>query len=288
MPTADYLRTPYVRVWLQLADDQPAIWGSDHLLAWWLRLLMYAQRTYPAAAPIPRGLDGDTETELAELGIIELVSGDLYRFHGLDELRAAELPRGHAGGSARARGGIRDQLGRWLPGAGDSLADDAGTSNELDAGGSLATLSSRAGESTGDAMANTAGQVAGKVAGSNRSTSGAGDQQASDLELELELDKPTLSKGSVLASTSSVSPTTRAPAHTRTNGAAVVPPRNAPPIDPNAIECDEYQAHRGDHRWFPGIGWKCTVCERKRADADLTFSEKVARASERAEHDPGF
>lgn len=64
---------------------------------------------------------------------------------------------------------------------------------------------------------------------------------------------------------------------------ASAPARETPAPSPNQIRCSSYAEHRAEHRWWPGIGWRCQICERARTDADndagLTFSEKVRRAS---------
>jgi hypothetical protein len=47
---------------------------------------------------------------------------------------------------------------------------------------------------------------------------------------------------------------------------------------PTAVDCSDYQAHRADHRWIEGVGWKCVACEATRALAEPSFREKVEQA----------
>lgn len=245
MPTPDYLGTPYVRVWLTLLDDHPTIWSSDALLAWWLRLLINAQRMYPAPAPLPRSLPVELEAQLVALGVIEPIGSEAYRFHGLEDLRTAEAPRGQAGGTARARSGHRDRFGRWLPDAGHML--DNGSVN--------------AGESArADVLVTGAGVPANNLAG----------QPASQ-----PLDETRR------ADAIRVSSDPRAPAHASARA------REAEP-DPAAIECDAYSEHRAEHRWIAGIGWRCMICERARAQLEPTFTERVAAHSGELDDDRPF
>ena len=65
---------------------------------------------------------------------------------------------------------------------------------------------------------------------------------------------------------------------------ASAPAREAPDAE-HVPGCLDYSAHRTSHRWWPGIGWKCDICEKAKADADndagLSFREKVERAAAR-------
>ena len=244
MPTPDYLGTPYVRVWLTLLDDHPTVWSSDALLAWWLRLLINAQRMYPAPAPLPRSLPVELEAELVSEGVIEPIGSEAYRFHGLEDLRVAEAPRGQAGGTARARSGQRDRFGRWLPDAGHML--DNGRVN--------------AGESArADVLVPDAGVPANENAG-RPANEFAGRPASQPLDETRRAD----------ANRVSSLPRGRERAGART--------REAEP-DPSAIACDAYSEHRAEHRWIEGVGWRCMICERARAQLEPTFTERVVAHS---------
>jgi hypothetical protein len=94
---------PYVRVYYSILEDErfATIYLNDHHLAWWLRLLLTADAMYPAPAPIPRRVNPRSLTALVDCGLVELVSGDCYRIHGLQAERERRSYQGIAGASAR-------------------------------------------------------------------------------------------------------------------------------------------------------------------------------------------
>lgn len=110
----DWTQDPFVRVFVTFPDDHPAIWRDDRALAWWLRLLVLADRAYPASSTFPRAVPDDVVEALVAEGVIAQVGDDRYRVTGLARLRAAGEAFAVRGGKARARG-PRDALGRLIP-----------------------------------------------------------------------------------------------------------------------------------------------------------------------------
>lgn len=76
---------PYVRVYYRIVSDPKFadVYPDDRRLAAWLRLLIVADGTYPAPAPIPRRVNQAAFRHLVDLGIIDLVGADHYLIHGL-------------------------------------------------------------------------------------------------------------------------------------------------------------------------------------------------------------
>jgi len=80
----------YSRVYHDAQDDPRfvAVWPSDPCLALWLRLLVLADGTWPAPAPIPRSVRKRPLAVLVDAGLVNLVSGDLFRIHGMTKERS--------------------------------------------------------------------------------------------------------------------------------------------------------------------------------------------------------
>lgn len=280
----DYLRAMYARVWVTLAVDYPEVWRDNDLLAWWLRLLLLARSTYPAPAHYPRALPESTERVLVEQGCIEPQGGDAYRFHGLDALVEVEAGnRGTAGGLARARSARRDDRGRLLPASPDDAGGDTLVLTlDNDAGhdaGQSSTIRDNPQEPDASASnPNHAGmQTLVPFAGVQRRGTRAGEDRRGE-DRNGGPTRPLRSEGS--------KPPTRTGARSREGVDPLFEPdpdRSTVPHvpEPNAIACTDYDAHRADHRWFEGVGWKCAACEERRSAHDLTFTEKVAAAQAR-------
>jgi hypothetical protein len=102
----------FSRVYHSIRDDTrlAAVYTDDAALATWLRLLIAADRAWPAPADIPRSVRRPALRKLVDAGVVELLPGDLYRFHGLDaerEMRSqsgrnAAALRWHSEGNAGA------------------------------------------------------------------------------------------------------------------------------------------------------------------------------------------
>lgn len=80
----------YSRVYHDAPSDQrfENVWTSDPCLALWLRLLVVADGTWPAPAPVPRSAKPKPLAQLVAAGLVELVPGDLYRIHGMNAERS--------------------------------------------------------------------------------------------------------------------------------------------------------------------------------------------------------
>lgn len=229
MPSAapDWIDQPYVRVYLSMALDHPRVWRDPTLLGWWLRSLVAADRYYPAPAPMPPGMPDLTRATLAEDGVLELVEDDpgFFRFHGLSTLRGAVGKRGRIGGYARAANAER-VAGRFAPKpAGDPVLAGAGEPRTNGA------------------------PDAGALAGDERWSGGAGHQRTS-------LTTESLAAGGVPTSPPPAAVTTtpgRAPA--RDPG-----PTFGPSLPPDDAQCQAPDAHQASHRYWPGVGWRCTIC----------------------------
>jgi hypothetical protein len=86
----------YVRVYMRITEDLKfsEIYGDDHHLATWLRLLLVADSAWPAAAPLPVGVRPSSVAALAKVGLIDLQEHRHYRVHGLDAERTKRSQSG--------------------------------------------------------------------------------------------------------------------------------------------------------------------------------------------------
>lgn len=235
---------PYTRTYRSLSVDHPTVYGDDRLLAWWVRLLDVADAIWPMLAPVPRGVPDDVLTALVADEVID-VEADRFRFHGLDAERNGRVSRGYHGGKVRAATAARDSLGRLL-------AKDAGA----DAGHSRSDAGADAGADAGPAMpvptlvTNAGRPATQRTEPSNRDAS------------------PSLRSG--LASSS------RSITHARVAASA----RARPDPSPEDIDCDDYVGHKASRQWWgEDIGWRCQICEKRRADEGPSFRERIARYS---------
>ena len=96
-------RNPYVRVYYSIIDDPKfeGVYDDDTALATWLRLLLVADGTYPAPAPIPHGTRRRGLDRLVEARIVDLAPGNRFRMHGLASERQRRSLVGKAGADAR-------------------------------------------------------------------------------------------------------------------------------------------------------------------------------------------
>jgi hypothetical protein len=80
---------PYSRVYWRIIDDErfANVYGDDHHLAAWLRLLLIADQAWPASANLPASVRSSSIRALTDCGLIELRAGGVYRVHGLDAER---------------------------------------------------------------------------------------------------------------------------------------------------------------------------------------------------------
>lgn len=101
-------RAPYSRIyWTVRSDDRLAtIYPDDRHLATWVRLLIAADMAWPAPADVPSTARRASLAALEAAGVIELLPGGLFRFHGLD------TERGKRADAARTSAGYRTDTGR--------------------------------------------------------------------------------------------------------------------------------------------------------------------------------
>ncbi len=128
---------PYSRVYHSIIDDLKfrAVYDDDRRLATWLRLLVAADGSWPASAPIPRRVSRAALAHLVDVGLVDLAPNDRYFVHGLARERADRAQIGREGGLARAHGAAREQ-GRFVRGtpanAGNAGPANAGPAHQLD------------------------------------------------------------------------------------------------------------------------------------------------------------
>ena len=93
---------PYVRVYYAIVDDPKfaTVYDDDAALSLWLRLLLIADATYPASAPVPV-CDSSALTKLAEVRLIDLIGSSRYRIHGLERERLQRSSRARSAATRR-------------------------------------------------------------------------------------------------------------------------------------------------------------------------------------------
>jgi hypothetical protein len=97
---------PYSCVYYSIVNDVKfaSIYPDDHHLATWLRLLLQADGTYPAPAPIPRSVCEDSLVALVTAGLVDLVAPDHYQIHGMKAERDRRSSRARDAAWARWSG----------------------------------------------------------------------------------------------------------------------------------------------------------------------------------------
>jgi hypothetical protein len=98
-------KDPYVRVYSSIITDErfATVYPDAAALGTWLQLLLVADGTYPAPAPIPRRVSDRNLGVLVDAGLIELCENDHYRIHGLEAEREKIRSSARVGGLARAK-----------------------------------------------------------------------------------------------------------------------------------------------------------------------------------------
>jgi hypothetical protein len=93
----------YSRVYWSIVDDEKfaAIYGDDHHLAAWLRLLLVADQSFPASGQVPAGVRRSSVRALTDVGLIDLTGVGRYRIHGLDAERKRRSDPARIGANAR-------------------------------------------------------------------------------------------------------------------------------------------------------------------------------------------
>jgi hypothetical protein len=97
---------PYSCVYGSIITDPKfdAVYPNDHHLATWLRLLLQADATYPAPAPIPRSASRASLTALVDARIIDRIGTDHYVIHGMKAERDQRSSRARDAAWARWSG----------------------------------------------------------------------------------------------------------------------------------------------------------------------------------------
>lgn len=82
-------RAPYSRVYWTVRNDPrlEGIYSDDHHWAAWNRLLLAADMAWPAPADLPANIRRASLRALEAAGVIEVMPGGLFCFHGLDTER---------------------------------------------------------------------------------------------------------------------------------------------------------------------------------------------------------
>jgi hypothetical protein len=96
-------RAPYSRVYWTVRNDLrlTGIYSDDHHWATWNRLLLAADMAWPAPADLPANARRASLRALEAAGVIELLPGGLFCFHGLDTERGRRSSAATASAKAR-------------------------------------------------------------------------------------------------------------------------------------------------------------------------------------------
>jgi len=99
---ADRRRDTYIQLphWLEDDPRYGRIYHSDLALATYIRMHMIADRMWPSAGVIPRGIKAKAMGPLVEAELITVAGHDRYRVPAVEDLRARRKAAGHAGGQA--------------------------------------------------------------------------------------------------------------------------------------------------------------------------------------------
>lgn len=118
----------YVRVYYTILSDErfDSVRDDDSCLATWLRLLLIADAMWPAPADLPRRVGKGALRTLVTAGLVEFVTGERFRIHGLDQERERRKAEQRTGGHVRAMTGARGLDGRYLPAGSPPLESTAG------------------------------------------------------------------------------------------------------------------------------------------------------------------
>lgn len=94
---------PYVRVYYRIIDDPKfaGVFDDDSRLACWLRLLLVADGTWPAPAPIPANVRRGAFQHLVDVGLVDVLPGSRYRIHGMDSERGERRAKAQRAANTR-------------------------------------------------------------------------------------------------------------------------------------------------------------------------------------------
>ena len=83
--------------------DYPEVYANDAAFAAWWRMLVAAERAWPAHAEVPRSVSRKVLSVLCEAGLVEL-EGDRFRLRGWEDERRRRAESGRKGASERWSG----------------------------------------------------------------------------------------------------------------------------------------------------------------------------------------
>lgn len=92
---------PYVKVYQSIVDDPQfaRVYGNDHALATWLRMLLIADAMWPASAPMTSR--NPTVRLLIDVGLVLQRPGNRYSIRGLDAERERRSAYGRNAAAVR-------------------------------------------------------------------------------------------------------------------------------------------------------------------------------------------
>jgi len=272
MPSRDWTSEPYARVFASLATDHPEVWTEDTLLAWYVRLLLPADRAWPVALPWPRRIPDEVVARLVDLGALDAVREDHYRIHGMDRLMAAMDRRHRAGGVARGRG-QRDARGRLT--AGNAAGQMNG--NEAPDAGRGPLVETLVEPEHAWALVESP-KTAPETLAEPLDTKSPATRRNDNETMEEPLQAPPSSD--VSYEVESGGPWTETEPEGPGGPSTVAEYRRAAESHgPDDAPCDEPDLHRLHHRWYAGVGWRCLLCE---SSDTRSFTERMEEARGRA------
>ena len=94
---------PYSRVYWSVMDDPKFddVRGDLMVFGSWTLLLIVADMAYPAPAFVPRSIPEYAMSELVRVGLVESLSGDRFRIHGLAKEREMRSQSGRNAAAVR-------------------------------------------------------------------------------------------------------------------------------------------------------------------------------------------
>ena len=97
------MTAPYSRVYWSVMDDPKFddVRGDLMVFGSWTLLLIVADMAYPAPAFVPRSIPEYAMSELVRVGLVESLSGDRFRIHGLAKEREMRSQSGRNAAAVR-------------------------------------------------------------------------------------------------------------------------------------------------------------------------------------------